>query len=118
MGEIPSLTEQGKLWRAQMLYNLLSDYELIFLQLARFIDLVLCGRPYLIVRKLMGAATRPVVIFEHDKKGHWFARAWDYTKKNFYDEKIQDDVIFEGAWIIKNNKAEKVAEFVKDNILD
>ncbi|CAF3896320.1 unnamed protein product, partial [Rotaria sp. Silwood1] len=90
VGEIPSLTVQGKIWQTQMLYDLLSDYSIVSLQLIRLINCISCGA---FGRWLLKQRIQPIFILEHDQKGTWYENAWKYVKKNFFDEKIQDDII-------------------------
>ena len=96
VGEIPSLTEQGKIWRSQMLYSLLSDYNILSYQILRLINYLVCGKfQQWIVTKLIrgGKRLQPTVIIERDEKGNRLEKAWKYVQKRFVDEKIQDDVI-------------------------
>lgn len=90
MGEIPSLTDQGKIWQSQVLYQLLSDYSIVSLQLIRLINLISCG---FLGHQLFKKRLQPIAILEHNQKGHWYENAWKYVQKNFFDEKIQDDII-------------------------
>jgi hypothetical protein len=90
VGEMPSLTTKGKMWQSQMLYDLLSDYSIISLQIIRFINFISCGflGDWLSKKRL-----HPIIIREHDQHGTWYEKAWKYTQRNFFDEKIQDNII-------------------------
>ena len=90
VGEIPSLTIQGKIWQTQMVYDLLSDYSIVSLQIMRFFNFISCGclRRYILKR-----GYEPIFILEENLKGTWHKRAWKYVKTNFFDEKIQEDII-------------------------
>ena len=90
MGEIPSLTVQGKIWQTQMLFDLLSDYSIVSIQVIGFLNLISCGH---LGRWLFKKRLQPVFILEHNQKGQWHENAWKYVQKNFFDEKIQDDII-------------------------
>jgi hypothetical protein len=90
VGEIPSLTIQGRIWQSQMLYDLLSDYSIVSLELIRLSKFITCGftDPWLFQKGL-----QPILIREHDLKGGRTENAWKDVKKNFFDEKIQEDII-------------------------
>jgi hypothetical protein len=96
VGEIPSLRDQSTVWRSQMLYDLLSDYSILTLQLIRLVNCLTCGKfQHWFVNKLLrgGKRLRPIVVIERDETGSRLRRAWNYTNKNFFEEKIQDDII-------------------------
>ncbi len=90
MGEIPSLTVQGKIWQSQMLYDLLSDYSIVSMQMIRLINFISCD---ILGRRLFKRRLQPIVILEQNLKGNWPENAWKYVQTNFFDEKIQDDII-------------------------
>jgi len=90
VGEIPSLTVKGQIWQSQMLYDLLSDYSIVLLQIMRLINYISCGA---IGHWLFKQRLQPIVIREHDLKGTWLENKWKYVQMNFFDEKIQDDII-------------------------
>jgi hypothetical protein len=90
VGEIPSLTVQGKMWQSQMLYDLLSDYSIVSMQMIRLINFITCGA---IGHWLFKQRLQPIVIREHDLKGTWLENKWKYVQMNFFEEKIQDDII-------------------------
>jgi hypothetical protein len=95
VGEIPSLTEQGTIWRSEMLYSLLSDYCITALQCVRLLDCLSCGKfRQGIINKLIkgGKRLQPVVVIEHDETGGWYGKLWKNLQKHFFDEKIQDDI--------------------------
>jgi len=95
VGEIPSLTEQGTVWRSEMLYNLLSDYSITALQCIRLLDCLSCGKfRQRIINKFIkgGKRLRPIVVMEHDKTDRWYGKMWKNLQKHFFDGKIQDDI--------------------------
>ncbi len=94
MGEIPTLVVQGKQWRSHMIYNLLSDYEILRFQFIRLFDFLACGHLYEKRKSNMFCMRRrPRVILANDaNKSHWLAKAWEYTSKNFFEERIQDNI--------------------------
>lgn len=98
--EIPSLTEQGKIWQMQELYDVLSDYSIITLQILRFSDFVFCG----LVRRLFFQDRRQAILtFEHDQKGKRYQNARKYVQKHFFDEKIQD-ILYQAELPMKPHK--------------
>jgi hypothetical protein len=90
VGEMPSLTVQGQTWQSQMLYDLLSDYFIVSIQIVRFANFLTCG--YL-RRRLYNRGLQPIVVLEEDKTDSWFKRAKKYVQMHFLDEKIQEDII-------------------------
>ncbi len=90
MGEVPSLTEKGKIWQSQMLYDLLSDYSIVTMQVIRFLNFLSCGY---FGGRLFTKRLKPILVREHDLKPKMDKRAWKYVQMNFFDEKIQDDII-------------------------
>jgi hypothetical protein len=85
---------QGTQWRSHMIYNLLSDYEILRLQLIRLFDFLACGQLY---EKRKGnmvcVRRRPRVILEDDaNKSCCLVAAYEYTEKHFFQERIQDNV--------------------------
>lgn len=93
VGEIPTLLTQGTLWRIDILYSLLSDYEILRLRLIHAFDSVTCHRfrytqnpwfrprPYSILEKN-----------ELDSPMGPIGKAWRYTVKHFFREQIQDNI--------------------------
>ncbi len=77
-----------------MIYNLLSDYEILRLQFIRFFDFLLRGHLYEKQKNnLLCVRRRPRVILEDDANKSWcLVAAWKYTKKNFFEERIQDNI--------------------------
>ncbi|CAF0748386.1 unnamed protein product [Adineta steineri] len=89
VGEIPTLMDEGTLWRNQMLYNFVSDGEILRLKFRRLRKFLCCKcwnrRSYM--------PSRSVRLLTFDQRAHCFCRRlWDYTKKHFFEEKIQDDI--------------------------
>ena len=80
---------QGTLWRNQMLYDFLSDCEILRLQFRRLEKFICCSRG----KRWSWIHQRPVVVLTHDKKAHGcLDKAWDYAHKHFFEEQIQDNV--------------------------
>ncbi|CAF1104808.1 unnamed protein product [Adineta steineri] len=89
VGEIPTLMVEGTLWRNQMLYNFVSDGEILRLQFRRFMKFVCCKCG----NRRSCMPSRPVALLTSDQRAHGYCqRAWYYTKKHFFEEKIQDDI--------------------------
>lgn len=89
VGEAPSLSAKGKVWQAQMFYNLVSDYSIIYIQLMRFLNMIACGCPnHWFLRKYF----KRRFILEQNLKTKWYERAWKFLQRNLCDEKIQDDI--------------------------
>lgn len=73
-----------------MLYNLLSDYEILRLQLCRLGNFFACYQ----TRRIASIRRRPILSLTHDTKAHgWFKRSWQYTQKHFAEEQIQDSIM-------------------------
>jgi hypothetical protein len=90
VGEIPSLTDKGKIWQSQMLYDLVSDYSIVSMQMIRLFNFVTCSY---FGHKIFRKRLEPNVLREHDLTGNRYEYAWKYVQRNFLDEKIQDDII-------------------------
>jgi hypothetical protein len=90
VGEMPSLTAKGETCQSQMLYDLLSDYSIILIQLMRFIDYIFCG---FLSNRIAKKSLQPISILEYNQNDDWQKKAWKYAQRNFFDEKIQDDII-------------------------
>ncbi|CAF1285333.1 unnamed protein product [Adineta steineri] len=89
VGEIPTLMEEGTLWRDKMLYNFVSDGEILRLQFIRLMKFISCH--YSDHIRIM--RPRPIDMLTFDEKAHgYLEKAWYYTNKHFFEEKIQDDV--------------------------
>jgi hypothetical protein len=89
VGEIPSLMVQGTLWRNQMLYNFLSDSEILRLQFRRLSILLSCYR----MNRTSYLRYRPILLLTHDEREHnYVEKAWHYTEKHFFKEQIQDNI--------------------------
>jgi len=89
VGEIPNLMTQGTLWRNQMLYDLMSEYEILRLQLCRLGNFLMCCRG----RRISHMCSKPLASWTNDEKdqGH-LTKAWNYTEKYFWHEQIQDSI--------------------------
>ncbi|CAF3676752.1 unnamed protein product [Adineta steineri] len=89
VGEIPTLMEEGTLWRDKMLYNFVSDGEILRLQFLRLMRFLSCYQ----LTRIPCMIPRPIIMLTYDERAHgWFEKAWHYTMKHFFEEKIQDDV--------------------------
>ncbi len=77
-----------------MIYNLLSDYEILRLQFIRLFDFLACGHLYEKRKNnLFFVRRRPRVILADDaNKLNWLETAWEYTSRNFFEERIQDNI--------------------------
>jgi hypothetical protein len=94
--DIPSLNEQATSWRSQMLYNLLSDYWIIFFQIMRLLNCLRCSKFQKGIKSRLvrdGTRLQPIVIIERDETGTFWEKAWRHVDKNFFKEEIQDDII-------------------------
>ncbi len=63
--EIPTLLTQGTLWRIQILYNLLSDYEILRIRIILFFDCLTCNR--FRYRRIPFFLPRPYSILQKDE---------------------------------------------------
>ncbi|CAF1042536.1 unnamed protein product [Adineta steineri] len=89
VGEIPTLMDEGTLWRDTMLYNFVSDGEILRLQFLRLMRFLSCYQ----LTRIPCMIPRPIIMLTYDERAHgWFEKAWHYTMKHFFEEKIQDDV--------------------------
>ncbi|CAF3799594.1 unnamed protein product [Adineta steineri] len=89
VGEIPTLMDEGTLWRDTMLYDFVSDGEILRLQFLRLMRFLSCYQ----LSRIPCMIPRPIVMLTYDERAHgWFEKAWHYTMKHFFHEKIQDDV--------------------------
>ncbi|UJR17163.1 hypothetical protein I4U23_004059 [Adineta vaga] len=93
VGEIPTLLTQGTLWRIQILFNLLSDYEMLRVRFVLIFDCLTCN----VFRqsRIPWFRPRPCYILEKDElKSPMLALgdAWNYTQKYFFNEQIQDNI--------------------------
>ncbi len=97
VGELPSLNDQSVTWRHQMMYNLLSDYEILRVQLRPLVDCFTCG--FLSRTKRRGPGLlkflqrrQDVKIQRDENEVFWLLRFGRYTQKHFFDERIQDNI--------------------------
>jgi hypothetical protein len=109
VGEIPSLTDRGTLWQSQMLYLLLSDYNIVMFQFIRLLNCISCGTLQRCIRKKLGKGKvhrEPVVIIEADHKHDRSKKLWTYAKENVFGEKIHNHVTPENtsASVAQNEK--------------
>ncbi len=94
VGEIPTLLTQGTLWRIQMLYSLLSDYEILRIRMTLFFDCLTCN--VFRHRQIPWFRPRPYFILQKDELQDpmgSIGNLWKYTKKHFFHERIQDNII-------------------------
>jgi len=94
VGEIPSLKTQGKLWRIGLLYDQLSDYEIMRIQFNIFLNAcfsIICCKG-----KISWFVPKPYTILQEDQMlggmGKWYGKAWKYINKNFFNQQIQDNI--------------------------
>jgi hypothetical protein len=82
-----------------MLYDLMSDYEIMHLQFRRFGNFVFrhCRHFLCCCRKrTLCFPHQHVLYLTYDARSQgWLVRAFYYIKKNFFDEQIQDTIVFE-----------------------
>ena len=93
VGEIPTLLTQGTMWRIDILYNLLSDYEILRLRFVLAFDCITCHR--FRHRQIPWFRPRPYSILEKNELGSsmgFIGKAWKYTEKHFFKEQIQDNI--------------------------
>ena len=89
MGEIPSLMKQGSLLRHQMLYDLLSDCEILRLQFKRLWNFLSCYKG----KRKGSSRLHHGFWVTHDERANTILEALaDNTKKNFIEQRIQDNV--------------------------
>lgn len=93
VGEIPSLKDKGTLWQTQLLFNLLSDYEILRIRFLLFFDYITFNR--YCDRSIPWFRLRPYRTLEKDELVpplKIFGFLWKYTKKHFFNEQIQDNI--------------------------
>ncbi|CAF1382057.1 unnamed protein product [Adineta ricciae] len=93
VGEIPTLMTQGTLWRISILFNLLSDYEMLRVRLVHTFDCVTCHK--LRHWRVMGFRPRPYYTLEKDELKSpmgLLGKLCNYTKKHFFKEQIQNNI--------------------------
>ena len=93
VGEIPSLLTQGTLWRTGLLFNLLSDYEILRIRFILIFD-GLTGNRFR-HRQIPWFRPRPYSVLEKDELVHPMGKlgsVWKYTEKHFFNEQIQDNI--------------------------
>ena len=97
VGEIPPLKEQSIIWLHRMMYNVLSDYEILRIQLHLIVDCFTCG--YFNRTKRYGPhefkfLQRYQDLTTYRDENHIFCllRFGHYTQKHFFDARIQDNV--------------------------
>ncbi len=94
VGEIPSLKTQGKLWRIGLLYDQLSDYEIMRIQFNIFLNAcfsIICCKG-----KISWLVPKPHTILQEGPMfgvmGKWFGKAWKNINNNFINQQIQDNI--------------------------
>jgi hypothetical protein len=93
VGEIPTLLTQGTLWRLQILYNLLSDYEILRIRMVILFDCL--TRNMFRHRQIPWFRPRPYSILQKDELVSPMGKLgalWNYTEKHFFNEQIQDNI--------------------------
>ncbi len=96
VGELPSLNDQSIIWRHRMMYDLLSDYEILRIQLRPIVDCFTCGYLHKIKHRpgiFKFLQRRQDIIIEQDQnKVFWLLRFGRYIQKHAFEERIQDNV--------------------------
>jgi hypothetical protein len=92
VGEIPTLSTQGTLWRTQLLYSLLSEYEIFHLRLFHAFDVL--SRCLCRCRKASSSRLQPILTLQINSLegplGRRWGLIWDYFNRNFVRAAIQD----------------------------
>jgi len=97
VGEIPSLKDQSILWRHLMMYELLSDYEILRIQLRPIVNTLICGamdRPRAQGPSIFKCLQRrqDVMMQEDQNDVFWLLRCGRYMQRHFFKDQLQDDV--------------------------
>ncbi|CAF1467011.1 unnamed protein product [Adineta ricciae] len=97
VGEIPSLKDQSIVWRHKMMYNLVSDYEILRAQLRLIVNRMTCCRSHRSKQRgprlLKFLQYRQDQSLQQDDNNVFFlVRFGRYMQKHFFDERIQDNV--------------------------
>lgn len=93
VGEIPSLKDKGTLWRTQILFSLLSDYEILRIRLVLAFDCVSCN--IFRHRRIPWFRPRPYYTLEKNEMVSPMGKLgsiYNYTEKHFFNEQIQDNI--------------------------
>lgn len=81
------------MWRTSLLYNLLSDYEILRIRLVVFFDFVSCGCYR--GRQIPWFRPQPYNTLEKDEfrsSMGALGTGWKYMKQHFFDEQIQKNI--------------------------
>ena len=81
------------MWRINLLYNLLSDYEILRLRSVIMFDSITCRR--FRHRQIPKFSPQTYSILEKNELGNRmgnFGKALRKIEKHFFDERIQDDI--------------------------
>ncbi|CAF0795396.1 unnamed protein product, partial [Adineta ricciae] len=97
VGEIPSLKDQSIVWRHKMMYNLVSDYEILRAQLRLIVNRMTCCRSHRSKQRgprlLKFLQYRQDQSLQQDENNVFFLVGFGrYMQKHFFDERIQDNV--------------------------
>jgi len=93
VGEIPSLKDKGALWRTQLLFSLVSDYEIIRIRFLVVIDRLTCNKyrhkqtPWFRLQSYSMLEKNELV----GPMGK-LSTLWKYTKMNFVKQQIQEGI--------------------------
>lgn len=124
VGEIPTLVEQGKLLQSSIYYELLSDYEILRLQIRSLIlwiiSHIFCCSSSSFKHQLYGLVDRsflrqrPILFLTHDGNRYGiFARFVRFLNTNVLNEQIQesiDDEVKEQYQKRKNTKQQRALD--------
>ncbi|CAF1423214.1 unnamed protein product [Adineta steineri] len=106
VGEIPTLLTTGTLWQTQILFDLLSDYEILRIRLVLIFDFLSCNR--FTHCQIPWFRPRPYATLLKDELVSPMGplgSAWNYTEKHFFHEQIQDNIIPLNKSSDKNSKS-------------
>lgn len=93
VGEIPTLKDKETLWRTQILFDLLSDYEILRIRFILIFDFLSCNCCRCC--KLLWFRPRPYYILENNELVSPMGKLdslHNYTEKHFLKEQIQDNI--------------------------
>ncbi len=87
------MKDKGALWRTQLLFSLLSDYEILRIRFLLFFDYITFNRyrdsaiPWFRLRRDF-MLEKDELVPSMKKLGV----LWEYTQKHFFKERIQDNI--------------------------
>ncbi|CAF3125410.1 unnamed protein product [Rotaria sp. Silwood2] len=116
VGEIPSLMTQGSLWRTGLLYNLLSDYEIMRVQFTLFFrTLFSCaccknGASWFIYK--------PYTVLQKDENVGPMGKldeAGKYMNKHFFAQQIYDNIDKKDEESVEK-QLQNIKQLIQDNV--